>query len=97
MKTTAELFAEVCAKALSVDLEVNTHRVYYDSIEMALEELEQRGEELDYPREEFIASDSIYRLQVYARTPIGFFLDYAPTFEQLRPVLEGVLEAIDAS
>lgn len=70
-------------KPLSVWVEYNEHKNNYETIEKFFERLDWDNE-LDnvLDKEECIKQDTVYRLQVYPSTPIGFCLIFASTLEK---------------
>jgi hypothetical protein len=89
VRTLEDLVARV---AVSVDLEVNMHRTYYETLDSALE-----GFERDEHSPESIAScratGNVYALQFYPDTPIGFYCLIGGT---LAEVVERAHAALDA-
>ncbi len=74
----------------SLHITHNNHKAYYDSIEEYLNELnhEDGGRIAQNIIDECIEKDSIWELQVYKHTPIGFYNIYSPTFQGLFDQLE---------
>lgn len=69
----------------SVSLEVNKYRDFYQTVQDYLNEKNERGgieieEELG---ERMIKEQSVYELQFYPDTPIGFYVVYGTSLEEV--------------
>ena len=62
----------------SIDLSINMHKDYYQTVKECIDELgeEEQGEMTDYNIEKMIKHDTIIRLQLYPHTPIGSYTLY---------------------
>lgn len=59
----------------SVEISVNDHRDYHETVEQHLNELEI--EDIDKEIfDEMVKRDTLVKVQAYPRTPIGFFVIY---------------------
>ncbi len=73
-----------------VNLDVNEHRNYYESVK---ERLENFDDEIEPTlREGMILADTMYRLQFYPDTPVGFYVVYGLTLEACLQRAEKCLE-----
>jgi hypothetical protein len=70
MRTLEDLIARV---AVSVDLEVNMHRTYYETLDGALEGFARDDSHSPESIASCRASGNVYALQFYPDTPIGFY------------------------
>lgn len=59
----------------SVEISVNDHKDYYESVEQHIDEEDREDIEKEI-FEEMIKRDTIVKVQVYPDTPIGFFVIY---------------------
>ena len=59
----------------------NEHRDYYESIEAYIKDRDVEFESED-EKAKSIATDSLWSIQWYPRTPVGFCIVYASTFEE---------------
>lgn len=61
----------------------NQHKDYYETVEQALGTTYNRGDfESDAKIDECIRLDSVWSMQWYPDTPVGFYVVCAPTFEE---------------
>ena len=59
----------------SVEISVNDHKHYYESVEQHISK-EQREDIEKEVFEEMVKRDTVVRVQAYPHTPIGFFVVY---------------------
>jgi len=59
----------------SVEISVNDHKDYYESVEQHINEEEREDIEKDV-FDEMAKRDTVVKVQVYPHTPIGFFVVY---------------------
>lgn len=78
-----------------VYLSVNQYRCYYQSIEDAVEEEKERnGEDIDDElAARMIAEKSLISLQFYPDTPIGFYLVYGTTLDEVITKAKSVINS----
>ena len=68
-------------KPLSLYIEYNDHKSSYETVKEYIEEREITDEEI-IDKEECIKNDTIYSLQIYPITPIGFYLIHSSSLEK---------------
>ena len=78
-------------KPLNLYIEYNDHKSSYETVEEYIEERDIKDEEI-IDKEECIKKDTLYSLQVYPKTPIGFYKIYASSIEKAVEDLEELLE-----
>jgi hypothetical protein len=59
----------------SVEISVNDHKDYYESVEQHIGEEDREDIEKEV-FEEMVKRDTVVRIQAYPRNPIGFFVVY---------------------
>ena len=59
----------------SVEISVNDHKDYYESVEQHINEEERKDIEKEV-FEEMVKRDIVVKVQAYPHTPIGFFVVY---------------------
>ncbi|CAB4128085.1 hypothetical protein UFOVP104_15 [uncultured Caudovirales phage] len=74
----------------SIQISVNDHKDYYESVEQHINEEEREDIEKDV-FDEMVKKDTVVRVQAYPQTPIGFFLVY---HYDIDIAIEKVLEAV---
>ncbi len=71
-----EKFKELVALCkASVEISVNDHKDYYESVEQHITE-EQRDDIEKDVFDEMVKRDTVVKVQAYPDTPIGFFMVY---------------------
>lgn len=79
--------AEKTEPAGSWSIEFNDHKSVYETTRQTIEDHEGRGNLMKFQspamRQKAIDTDSIYFLQWYNQTPVGFYCFAAPTLEDL--------------
>ena len=68
-------------KPLNLYIEYNDHKSSYETVEEYILERDIKDEEI-IDKEECIKNDTIYSLQIYPITPIGFYIIYASSLEK---------------
>lgn len=69
-------------KPLNLYVEYNDHKSSYETVEDYITERYIEDEEI-IDKEECIKKDILYSLQVYPKTPIGFYKIYASSLEKV--------------
>lgn len=65
-------------------LQINKHKDVYESPEQAIEEFKIWGDEIDKELENrMIEENQIYRLQFYPETPVGFYVVYGTSLDEV--------------
>jgi hypothetical protein len=77
------------AHKASLHLIHNQHKSFYEPITQYLEDREDRYEDVELNRQ-CIEADSIWDLQWYPNTPVGFYFVYGPTLQSLFDQMKGV-------
>lgn len=69
----------------SVELEANSHRSYYETVEKAIEEEDEVSDEVIDPElaKRMIKENSYISLYFYPDTPIGFYKVYGTDVEEV--------------
>lgn len=68
-------------KPLNLYIEYNEHKTSYETVKEYIEERGIEDEEI-IDKEECIKKDILYSLQVYPKTPIGFYKIYSYNLEK---------------
>ena len=64
----------LASKCVSVEITINVHRVYYQTLS---DYIEEQNIELDYSvLDECLKRDVLVHVQAYSRTPISFWSEY---------------------
>ena len=84
---------ELVARSMSVSVEFNPHRNFYESVEeyfLAVQrELQSDWSRLSQrTRDALLKGDRLVALRVYPRTPVGFDLFYGATLDQVLALAE---------
>lgn len=74
-------------KPLNLYIEYNDHKSSYETVEEYIEERDIKDEEI-IDKEECIKKDTLYSLQVYPKTPIGFYKIYGSSLEKTIEILD---------
>ena len=74
-------------KPLNLYVEYNDHKSSYETVEDYITERYIEDEEI-IDKEECIKKDTLYSLQVYPKTPIGFYKIYASSIEKALEILD---------
>ena len=67
----------------SVHLDVNQHKAYYQKLDEYLNEHERKNDIDPKELEAMLAADTMYELQFYPSTPVGFYVVYGLTLESV--------------
>ena len=68
---------------IAMDIAHNQHKIYYETVEEYLGRHDWAPDELsDDDRAAMIAADSVWEIQWYPNTPVGFNIVYAATLER---------------
>lgn len=73
-----------------VYLESNRHRDYYDSIETAIAELKDNVDQ--ETKDRMLKANTIISLQFYPSTPVGFYVVYGTTVDEVITKAKSILE-----
>lgn len=73
-----------------VYLESNRHRDYYDSIETAISELKDDVDQ--ETKDRMLKANTIVSLQFYPITPVGFYVVYGTTVDEVITKAKSILK-----